>query len=143
MSLVSARNNSFAIKMLIGPEKIRYNFWDIWHVSLQRLTMTFSSTKYSSGCLKKYAKFIKHKLKLVIPINNTYLLLDFAQSSSNFEPSFVETHQVLREIRLFEHEFQAINFSHLRIFEGMKFVKKTANRITTFQMHFPLKSKQE
>ena len=45
-----------------------------------------------------------------------YLLLDYAQSNLDFEPLFVEIHQELREIRLFEHEFQARNLGQLRAF---------------------------
>ena len=38
-------------------------------------------------------------------------MLDFKQSNLNFAPSFVGIHQVLREIRLFEHEFwPTLNF---------------------------------
>ena len=53
-----------------------------------------------------------------------YLILDFKQCNLNFELSFVRIRQVLREIWLFVHEFQAGNFGQLRIFGGMKFVNK-------------------
>ena len=59
------------------------------------------------GVLKKYTKLIESNLNLVMSINNMLLLLDFSQSNLNFEPSFVEVHQVLREMWLLEHEFQA------------------------------------
>ena len=48
-------------------------------------------------------------------INNMLLLLDFARSNLNFEPSIVEIHQVLKEVWLFEHEFQARKFDQLQI----------------------------
>ena len=41
------------------------------------------------------------------------LMLDFAQSNLNLVASFVEIYQVLREIWLFEHEFQTRNFWQL------------------------------
>ena len=41
------------------------------------------------------------------------LFLTPEESNLSFEPSSVGTHQVLREIWLFEHEFQARNFSQL------------------------------
>ena len=63
-------------------------------------------------------------MKLVTSINNVQLLFDSAQSNLNFESSFVEIHQVLREILLFEHEFQARNFGHFRIFGVIKSVNK-------------------
>ena len=56
-------------------------------------------------------------MKLMTSINNMYLLFNFTQSDLNFEPSFVEIHQVLREIWLFGHDFQTRNFSQLRIWE--------------------------
>ena len=46
------------------------------------------------------------------------LFLDSTQSNLNFEPSFVGIHRVLREICLFEHEFQTKNVGQLRIFWG-------------------------
>ena len=46
-------------------------------------------------------------------IINILLSLNAMQSDLNFEPSFVGIHQVLKEIWLFEHEFQAINFGQL------------------------------
>ena len=52
------------------------------------------------------------------------LLLDSKQSNLNFEPLFVGIHQVLRDIWLFEPEFQARTFSQLRIYGGIKFVHK-------------------
>ena len=52
------------------------------------------------------------------------LFLDSTQFNLNFEPSFVGIHQVLREMWLFEHEFQARNFGQLWIFGGIKFVNK-------------------
>ena len=39
-----------------------------------------------------------------------------------FQAFIVEIYQVLREIWLFEHEFQDRNFGQLRIFRDMKFV---------------------
>ena len=40
------------------------------------------------------------------------VFLDCMKSNSRFEPSFVEIHQVFRDIhvQLLEHEFEAINF---------------------------------
>ena len=49
---------------------------------------------------KKYAKLIKRSLRLITSINDMLLFSDFAQSNLNFELSFVENHQVLREIWL-------------------------------------------
>ena len=54
-----------------------------------------------------YTKLIKRNLKLVTLINNMWLFLDSIQSNLNFEHSFVVIRQVLREICLFEHKFQA------------------------------------
>ena len=39
--------------------------------------------------------------------------LDSTKSNLNFEPLFAAIHEVLREIRPFEHEFQARNFGLL------------------------------
>ena len=61
-----------------------------------------------------------------------YLFLDFAQSNIDFEHSFVEIHQVLREIWLIEHEFQARNFGQPRIFGGIKFVNKLFIELLNF-----------
>ena len=46
-------------------------------------------------------------------INNMLLFLDSTQSNLNSKLSFVGIHQVLREIWLFEHKFQARNFWQL------------------------------
>ena len=46
-------------------------------------------------------------------INNRLLFLDCTQFHLNFEPSVVVIYQVLREIWLFEHEFQARKFGQL------------------------------
>ena len=62
---------------------------------------------------KKYTKLIKCNLKLITLINNMQLFLDSTQSNLNFEPSFVAILQVLREIWLFGHEFQARNFDQI------------------------------
>ena len=56
--------------------------------------------------------------------NDMQLFLDFTQSNSNFEPSVAGIHEVLREMWLFEHNFQARNFSQLKSFGGIKFVIK-------------------
>ena len=63
-------------------------------------------------------------MKLTALINDIKLCLASKQSNLNFDPSFVGIHQVLREIWLFEHEFQATNCGQLRIFGGIKFVKE-------------------
>ena len=87
---------------------------------------------------KIYTKLIKHNLTLITSIDNTYLFLDFIQSNLNFEPSFVGIHQVLREIWLFEHKFQALHLFKIEIlanFEflgGMKFVNKLFIKILNF-----------
>ena len=47
-----------------------------------------------------YTKLIKHNSTI-----NTVQFLNSIQSNLNVEPSFVGIHQVLREIWLFEHEF--------------------------------------
>ena len=61
-----------------------------------------------TGCLKnKHTKLSKSNLKLIMLINNILLFLDFTQRNLNFESSFVGIHQILREIWLFEHEFQS------------------------------------
>ena len=70
-------------------------------------------TALYTGCLKKYTKLIKRKLKLITSINNMQLLINSAQFNLNFEPWFAGIHQVLREIWLSEHEFQARNFGQL------------------------------
>ena len=60
-----------------------------------------------------YAKLIKWNLKLIELIIIMSLFLNSIQSDINFEPSFVGIYQALREIWLFEHEFQARNFGQL------------------------------
>ena len=50
--------------------------------------------------------------------------LDSTQSDLDFMSSFVGIHQVLREVWLFEHEFQARNLGQLSILGGIKFVNK-------------------
>ena len=67
------------------------------------------------GVSKMYAKLFKLNLKLITLITNMLLFLNSIQSDLNFEPSFVGIHQVLKEIWLFEHEFQARNFGQLLI----------------------------
>ena len=62
---------------------------------------------------KTYAKLIKCNLKLIMLINNMLLFSNFTQSNLNFEPSFAGIHQVLREMWLFEPEFQARSFGQL------------------------------
>ena len=65
-------------------------------------TKCIFSIKETTGCLKKTCtKLIKRNMKLITSINNMQLLLDCIQSDLNFEPLFVEIHQVLREIWLF------------------------------------------
>ena len=63
---------------------------------------------------KKYTKLIKRNLKLKTSVN-MQLFLDCTQSDLNFEPSFVEIHQVLREIWLFKKNvnFKPKNFDQL------------------------------
>ena len=62
---------------------------------------------------KKDTKLIKRNLKLIIVI----IICNWFQIphnlSQNFKPLFVGIHQVLREIWLFEHKFQARNFGQL------------------------------
>ena len=60
-----------------------------------------------------FTKLIKRNLKFMKSIINILVFLNAIQSDLNFEPSFVGIHQVLKEIWLFEHEFQAINFGQL------------------------------
>ena len=73
---------------------------------------------------KKYAKLIKHNLKWIGLMKNIKLFSDSKQSNLNFEHLCVGIHQVLREIWLFEHEFQTRNFGQLRIFGSIRFVNK-------------------
>ena len=63
---------------------------------------------------KKYTKLIRHNLRPIKLINNTYNYS--TQFKLNFESSFVGIHQVLRETWLFGHEFQARNFGQFGIF---------------------------
>ena len=56
------------------------------------------------------------------------------------EPSFAAIHEVLREIRPFEHKFQAKNFG---AFEGYQICQKTVHKINTFHSHFHIKLKPE
>ena len=70
----------------------------------------------SAGCLKRYTKLIKLNLKLITSIINMYLFLSSTQYNLNFEPLLVGIQQVLREIWLFEREFQARNFGQRLIF---------------------------
>ena len=68
----------------------------------------------TTACLNKMdTKLIKSNLKLITLINNMQLFLDSAQSNSNFEPPVAGIHEVLREICLFEHNFQARKFGQL------------------------------
>ena len=60
------------------------------------------------------------------------LLLDFTQSNSNFEPSFVGIHQVVKKMWFFKHEFQIINFGQLRILWSIKFVNKLFIKLLNF-----------
>ena len=55
---------------------------------------------------KKYTELIKHNLELIALIK---ILNYFKQSNLNFEHSFAGVHKVLREMWLFEHEFQSRN----------------------------------
>ena len=73
---------------------------------------------------KIYTRLSKRNLKSVTSINDMLVFLDCTQSDLNFEPSFIEIRQVLREIWLLKHEFQARNFGQLRIFGGIKCVNK-------------------
>ena len=70
---------------------------------------------------KKYTKLIKHNLESIALIK---ILNYFKQPNLNFEHSFVRIHKVLREMWLFEHEFQSRNFGKLRILGGIRFVNK-------------------
>ena len=97
----------------------------------------FQSMRLYRVSQKKYTKSIKRNLKLITLIINMWLFLHFTQSNVNFEPSFVEIHQVLREPWHFEHEFQARNFGQLWIFVGIKF----ANKLFIYHSHFEPKSK--
>ena len=60
-----------------------------------------------------YGKLIKRNLRLITSINNMELYADSTLSNLKFDPSFAGIHQVLREIWLFEHKFQARNFGQL------------------------------
>ena len=77
-------------------------------------------------------KLIKCNLKLVALMNNMKLFLDFKQSNLNFEPSFVGSNHVLREIWLFEHKFRARNFGQSRIFGGIKSATKLFIKLLNF-----------
>ena len=82
---------------------------------------------YSSNVIpgvKNVYKLMKRNLKLITSINSMQIFLVFKQSNLSFELSFVEIHQVLREIWLFEHEFQASKFGELRISGSIEFVNK-------------------
>ena len=57
------------------------------------------------------------------------LFLDSTQSNLNYERSFARIHEVLGEVWLSEQKFQTRNFDQLRVFEGIKFVNKTVQRI--------------
>ena len=81
---------------------------------------------------KNAYKFNRHNLKLITLINNMQLFLDSTQSNLNYERSFPRIHEVLGEVWLSEHKFQTRNFDQLRIFEGIKFVNKTVQRINNF-----------
>ena len=81
---------------------------------------------------KKYTKLIKCNLKLITSINYVQLFLDCIQSNFDFKPSFDEIYQVLREIWLFEHEFQATNFGQLPSFGSIKFVNQLYIKLLNF-----------
>ena len=69
-------------------------------------------------------KLIKHNLEFIALIKSIKLFLDSKRSNLNFEHSFVEIYKVLREMWLFEHEFQTRIFCKLQIFGGIRFVNK-------------------
>ena len=59
------------------------------------------------------------------------------------EPSFAGIHQVLREIWLFEHIFQARNFLPTSYFGGYRICQQIVHKITKFHPHLQLKSKRK
>ena len=77
-----------------------------------------------------YTELIKHNLKSIASIINLLLFLNSIQSNLNFEPSFVDVHQVLREIWLFKHEFQDKFWPTLSFW--VKFVNKLFLKLLNF-----------
>ena len=75
---------------------------------------------------------MKRNLKLIFSANNALLFLYSTQSNLNFQASFVGIRHVLREMLVFEHEFQARNFGQLSIFGGIKFVMKLSLKLLNF-----------
>ena len=69
-------------------------------------------------------------------------MLDFTQSKLNFELSFVEVHQVLREIWFFNRNVKQEILANFE-FLGHQICQQTVHRITRFRLHFQLKSKRE
>ena len=126
------------VNKIIGDTPVNYQENGLWNFRKKMFAKELQK-KYShpTGCQKRrYTKLIERNLKLVTSINIVKLLLDFTQSNLNFESLFVEICPVLREIWLFEREFQAKNFGQLRIFGGVKFVNKlfNLNRIYLFML---------
>ena len=74
-------------------------------------------------------------------VNQKYLTILKFYTNLKFELSFARTHPVLREIWLFEHEFQARNFGQFRIFRGIKICQQTVHKIARFRSHFQIKLK--
>ena len=50
--------------------------------------------------------------------------MDCRQSNLNFELFFIEIHQVLREIGLFEHEIQALSLNKINLYKRIFFEKE-------------------
>ena len=59
------------------------------------------------------------------------LFLDSTQSKLNFKPSFVGIHEVLRELWLFKHKFQARNFANFE-FLGVSNLSKLFIKLINF-----------
>ena len=74
------------------------------------------------------------------------LFLIFAQSNLNFELSFVEIHQVLKEIWPFEHKFQAtLNFGGIKCVKKLfiKLLNLIPNATTPIFFVLPIKKKNQ
>ena len=64
------------------------------------------------------------------------------QYNITVESLFVEINQALREIWLFEHEFETKNLANSK-FLGYQICQQTVHKIVKFHPHFELKSKRE
>ena len=70
-------------------------------------------------------------------------LSSLTQSNLNFEPSVVGIRQKLIEIWSCKHEFQTRNFWPASKYWRYQVCQQTADKISTFGLHFQLKSKQK